>query len=190
MLQFPGDGGADDGGDAGPDADFFRPPPPVASGPCGASGSGGCSREGLICEFGADPSSPCNTLKICKDGQLQPLQVADSQCPTVNAGVGAACPGYEVTPPAPDGGVACAAGTTCDYPQGRCQCSVLAPSLQVAWHCADPGAACSPVRPRLGQPCTQLDQTCAYQACGVTPSFGVESCDAGEWVAAPPVLCP
>ncbi len=189
VLQFPSDASAD-ASDAGPDSSFFNPPPPVASGPCGASGSGACSREGLVCEFGDDPSSACNKLKICTNGQLQVLTVADSLCPTVNAGVAAACPGYQVNPSVPEGGTVCAAGTTCDYPQGRCQCTATAPSFQPTWHCVDPGAACTATRPRLGQPCTQLDQVCGYEACGVSPSFGVETCDAGEWVAAPPILCP
>jgi hypothetical protein len=184
VLQLPSDAGIDASTD-GPEAGIFAPPPPVASGPCGAASSGSCGREGLICEFGADPSSPCDTLRICTHGTLQPFPVADSKCPTINSGVGAACPGYE----AADAG-SCTAGTTCDYPQGRCQCAALIAGSTPSWHCVDPGAGCTPTRPRLGQPCSAPGQRCVYDACGVSPTFGNEACDAGAWVSAPPNVCP
>ena len=167
----------------------FSRPPPVASGLCGTTGRGSCSREGLVCEIGGDPASACNTLTICDAGTLKPLDVLDTHCPTVNNGVGPSCPGLEAKGTVGDGGTICIPGTTCDYAQGRCQCAIVSPSLSPSWRCEDPGSACPSVRPRLGQPCTQQGQRCTYDACGITPSFGSELCDGGVWIATEPPTC-
>ena len=186
VLQLPSEAGTDA---AGAEGGIFVSLPPASTGLCGTTGRGSCKEEGLVCEIGLDPASACNTLTICDGGTLKPLAVVDTHCPTVDNGVGASCPGYEAKGTAGDGGEICTFGATCDYAQGRCQCSVVSPERSPSWHCEDPGSACPPVRPRLGQPCTQEGQHCNYDACGVTPSFGSEACDGGVWIAAEPPSC-
>jgi hypothetical protein len=86
-------------------------------------------------------------------------------------------------------------GGWCDYPQGRCACTVeggaipLDASAEAIWLCQDPGVAGCPVpRPRLGTVCSQEGLTCDYGACFVPGGIG-ESCTGGIWTQAG-VACP
>jgi hypothetical protein len=87
-------------------------------------------------------------------------------------------------------------GGWCDYPQGRCACTVQAggPALLDAsavsiWICQDPSApGCPTPRPRLGSPCSQDGLTCDYGACDIPGGIG-ETCNGGIWIQAG-VACP
>lgn len=194
VLRLPEDAGPDAAVDGGLDGATFvyadAVAPPVKGGPCGTNGSGPCTVEGLVCEFGTDLASSCDTLRICTGGTLQTFVAKNGGCPTAQVAPGAACPGYLVSPPLVDGGAACALGTICDYPQGRCECSAIGASSAPSWHCVDPGSACPTVRPRLGQPCGQNGQRCSYDACGVQLQAGTQVCDGGSWTPGEPLVCP
>jgi hypothetical protein len=85
-------------------------------------------------------------------------------------------------------------GGWCDYPQGRCACTVQAggvpldASAEATWICQDPQGGCPIPRPRLGTVCPQEGLTCDYGACDI-PGGVAENCAGGIWTQAG-VACP
>jgi hypothetical protein len=145
-----------------------------------------CSVDQLSCEYGSDPNFECNTVAQCVGGRWQlripppNTQVCPSpglrkDCPATfaQAGQGASCapPGFE-----------------CDYPQGRCDCSVgFGGPVQLDagsghWSCEAPPKGCPQPRPRLGAACsTSPSLVCDYGACFLPGGVSMQ-CESGVWL--------
>jgi hypothetical protein len=82
-------------------------------------------------------------------------------------------------------------GGFCDYPEGRCACTVPAgPAIMnppnSIWICQDAAPGCPEPRPRLGALCSpkQEGMQCDYGSCTV-PGGTAEQCSGGLWTQAP-----
>jgi hypothetical protein len=108
-------------------------------------------------------------------------------------GVPPACPASFASVPV---GTSCSAdGIYCDYPEGRCACSMGAGPVRLvdgspasSWFCTQPAAGCPVPRPLLGSACTQEGLFCDYGGCTVPGGTG-EQCSGGIWITEP-VACP
>ena len=82
---------------------------------------------------------------------------------------------------------------TCVYDQGMCGCVACVTSppngqQQQEWACeAYPQpTGCPEPQPRIGSPCTQEGQTCAYGTiCGVLGALPTLGCQSGRWSPVP-----
>jgi hypothetical protein len=96
----------------------------------------------------------------------------------------------------PQGSTCPTNGLLCDYPQGRCACTVplsgppvitIDGSVPIYWACQNPGQTGCPLpRALLGTACTQSGLFCNYGGCTV-PGGSSEQCTGGVWK---PVLTP
>lgn len=182
----PLDGGVTDLGgssDRGGAPDTGTVPPCPSSVPTEA---GGCTREGVVCEYGDDPRVQCRTFATCTAARWS---LAVPSCDPLPA---AACPASRE---AADGqacgveGAFCAyAGLACEctncirYPVGRCEGART-------WHCDAPTTAtsCPSARPRAGTVCGTEGLSCDY---GCEPTRA-RRCVGGLWAPADsPAGCP
>jgi hypothetical protein len=176
------DGGERDGesllGDA--DLDAGGPACPTTAPPQGSA----CGPQGLACEYGTATTVECDTVATCNGGRWEialPTMTKSlcqsgpaSECPSSFAAVplGQRCDVY----PLP-----------CDYPEGRCACTVREgptvtdASAMATWICPSPDPGCPLPRARLGAPCTSSD-ACDYGTCAI-PGATAEACTDNLWVA-------
>ncbi len=146
-----------------------------------------CGRPGLLCEYDRSGWEPgCSSLVQC-DNKRTWTEHADpdeESCKLRNAGLGASCPsGYGSAPR----GSACTSRVTCDYPEGRCACTVACVDEHAAkqpasgvWKCDDAPDGCPHPRPTLGSPCATPGLRCSYEVC----CTGAEvECRDGAWWA-------
>jgi len=175
----PADAGKPDTGtpeDAGPDATVIGCPAATPQ-----QGSA-CGPQGIVCEYGTATTQECDTVATCNGGRWE-VVVPDmtksacqtgpaSECPASFSAVpvGQHCDFYEVD---------------CDYPQGRCACTVRQSptvtdaSAQATWICPSPGSGCPLPRPDLGTPCTGTAE-CDYGTCAI-PGATAQTCTAVLW---------
>jgi hypothetical protein len=178
-------GGSSSGGSSG------GSPCPAALPPAGAPCSG--PSTGVTCEWGTNPVSECDTVMTCNfyhweihigpnPGGVDCHPAPAASCPPSFASVPrmSHCSPY---------------GSYCDYPEGRCACSIPAvggvpvdASAEAIWICPDPGNTCPARRPVLGTPCSPDGSPCDYGACTI-PGGEAEQCSGGMWVDAL-VACP
>ncbi len=149
-----------------------------------------CSENGLVCEWGTSPDPSCDDSATCNSGSWA--------IPSAPAGVCA--PSAPIVCPSSFASVARMSACTpyggfCDYPEGRCACSVPeGPAMMnppsAIWLCQDAGPGCPTPRPRLGTPCSPKEEgmQCDYGSCTV-PGGSAEQCTAGVWMPAA-VGCP
>jgi len=143
----------------------------------------GCSREGLVCEYGDNPR--CLSTATCAQGRWQVVtvkcQAPDPSCPaTREAAAGQTCQTQ-------DGhcnyaGLVCECTNCIKYPVERC-------SGPLTWHCdaPNPDPGCPPARPLLGATCPNEGQYCEY---GCEPDVS-RQCSGGVWLpASSPYGCP
>jgi hypothetical protein len=172
----PFDGGVADSG-PGQDAESAGPCP---SGPPAAGAS--CAPEGLECEYGLSPVPTCDTVATCQMARWS-LQAPASgdDCPATRS---SQCLGTFAV--ASLEAHCDPLGLVCDYPTGRCGCSVgsgpvpLDASAAARWHCQEPGSDCPRPRPPLGSACTSDGTSCDYGSCTVPGGSG-ENCSNGLW---------
>ena len=180
----PGGGTGSDAGDGG-----------GVESPCPGSPPGdgsACGPQGLTCEWGASPVEACDEVALCNGGRWQVtaqgpggldcMPGASGTCPSSFASVSreSHCSPY---------------GLYCDYPQGRCACTVAAgpgfpadASAAALWLCQDPAPGCPEPRPLLGSACAQEGLQCDYGSCDI-PGGTAEACQGGLWTEAG-VACP
>lgn len=151
-----------------------------------------CGPQGLTCEWGSSNVQDCDEMALCNGGRWQvTLQgpggldcggAPQGMCPSSFASVPreSHCSPY---------------GSYCDYPQGRCACTVPAgpgfpadASAVAEWICQDPAPGCPEPRPRVGSTCSQEGLECDYGACTV-PGGNSETCQGGLWIEGG-VACP
>ncbi|HEY8038705.1 MAG TPA: hypothetical protein VIF15_02890 [Polyangiaceae bacterium] len=176
-----GGGGGDDGGGA------VSPCP--ASPP--SSGSA-CAPQGLSCEWGSSTVQSCDTVAFCNGGRWQ-VTAPNPGGLDCGGGPQGQCPGSFAAVPRQ---THCSPYLlACDYPQGRCACTIPAAGAQPAdasavaeWLCQDPAAGCPQPRPPLGSPCAQEGLDCDYGACTI-PGGNAETCHGGIWTEGG-VACP
>jgi hypothetical protein len=165
-------------------ADANRGPCPDAipseGGPCDAS---------IPCEYGGNAMSACTTVATCQSAHWN-VAVPAPGCGQNSASCPAAFD--------PDASGPCVAGAvSCDYPEGRCACTVCArapdggiDTASSRWGCRawnDVPAGCPVPRPLVGTQCTTPETTiCDYGwCCGGRVSFwpgAGEVCSGGIWV--------
>lgn len=151
-----------------------------------------CSKEGLVCEFGSDPSSRCNTFAGCVNGAWQIQRKGGSDCPTPTGSK--SCPATYAG--VKEGAVCPQDGLECGYPGvGYCVCTTPfeGPPNDDApegpyWYCDSPAYGCPTPRPRVGAPCKQESQYCDYGAC-MLPGGVALKCEGGVWTGGE-MLCP
>jgi hypothetical protein len=166
------DQGVDQGVDARPDA-TASPCPPTAP----THGSA-CTRNGLQCQYGADPRVDCKTLATCQGSKWN--------VSTPSAGT---CPGTPTCPATEPTGSCSFPGTVCGYGDVSCDCScgpLCGPSGNGYWACTKVTAGCPTTPANAGNTCTSNGLTCRYQ-CGPE---GARSCTAGLWTTADGGPCP
>jgi hypothetical protein len=144
-----------------------------------------CSPEQLSCEYGSDPDFECNVVAECVGGRWQ-LRI-----PPPNAQV---CPSPGLRKDCPpsfaqagQGGSCAPPGFECDYPQGRCDCTLgFGGPVQLDagsghWFCEAPPKGCPQPRPRLGSACsTSPSLVCDYGACFLPGGLAMQ-CQSGIW---------
>ena len=176
------DAGVHDGGSLLGDADLDAGGPacPTAAPSQGSA----CGPQGLACEYGTATTLECDTTATCNGGRWEVAlpTMTQSLC---QSGPAADCPASMSAVPV---GQHCDTyPTICDYPQGRCACTVRQSptvydaSAQATWICPSPNSGCPLPRPRLGSPCTAADE-CDYGTCAI-PGATAEACTDNVWVA-------
>jgi hypothetical protein len=163
----------------------MRAAPPPTSCPARAPWAGDpCGREGLICEYDRAGWEPgCSELYACGKGAWREYADPDEDsCQIEKATPGRECAArYDAVPR----GQSCSSAATCDYPEGRCACTVACapakahPSSGV-WACDDPAPDCPRPRPNIGSVCTPEGQRCSYEMCCVGAEL---ECRNGAWWA-------
>jgi hypothetical protein len=163
--------------------------------PCPASppGDGGaCGPQGLSCEWGSSPVEDCDTMALCNGGRWQVTTPGPGGL-DCHPGPQATCPSSFASVPRE---AHCSPyGVYCDYPEGRCACSVppgpgfpADASAEAEWLCQDPAAGCPQPRPPVGSVCSQDGLQCDYGACDI-PGGNAETCQGGLWIEGG-VACP
>lgn len=173
-------GGSSSGGQCGAGCDGGGPSPCPAKLP--AAGSS-CSQAGLECEYGANPVQSCNFVATCTQSLWQ-IQ-SPSSSTNCSTSPGPSCPSSFSSVPQ---GSHCGSlyGLICNYPQGRCECTVsgglvpLDASAVATWQCQNPGGGCPIPRAPLGSACTQPNLNCDYGACYIQGG-SAETCTNGVW---------
>jgi hypothetical protein len=151
--------------------DTGTPDTGVASCPATAPSSGSaCPKNGLQCQYGADPRLPCKTLATCQGTTWQITPPPASEC----GGPTPTCPATQPTGQCSSPGEICGYGsTTCD-----CSCGPLCgPGNTGFWSCQSALPGCPTTPPNAGTACTTNGATCRYQ-CGPD---GARQCSAGTW---------
>ncbi len=161
-----------------------------------------CTKDGLLCEYGADFDPLCNSVIVCSGTRwARPItyggaQKCPSQLPTIPPNP-ADCPASRAS--VPPG--ACSSASTCQYDGATCTCGVhcsnypirqpdCAPDAgvkvgccdtsKVEWACFEGPLYCATPRPRVGAPCTKEGEACAVSPpseCGQTTL----ACRGGVW---------
>ncbi len=134
-----------------------------------------CGFPGSVCEYGDTVDVECNARLECVQ-RPQSTSATWVARTSITACSAEACPvSRELV--ASDG--ACTLGDTdsgasvderlCAYTRGLCACTTgphAAKTHAPTWVCAPPPAApCPPQRPRIGQACATLGDTCDYGSC-------------------------
>lgn len=189
LVLLAGCSSSTSGGGGPSDAASSDAPADAAVGSCLASlPSPGamCGPQGLACEYGTATVQACDSVATCNGGRWELAAPTDGG--VCASGPASQCPGTLATVPV---GQHCDPfGLSCDYPEGRCACTVRtgAPvydaSAQATWICPSPDPACPAVRPRLGAPCAHDALECDYGTCAI-PGATAETCTGGVWVEAP-----
>jgi hypothetical protein len=142
-----------------------------------------CSQAGLECEYGTNPVQSCDFVATC----TQSIWQIQSPSTSANCSISPAptCPSSFSSVPQ---GSHCGSlyGLICNYPQGRCECTVsgglvpLDASAVATWQCQDPSVGCPIPRAPLGSACTQPNLNCDYGACFIQGG-SAETCTNGVW---------
>jgi hypothetical protein len=142
-----------------------------------------CAPNGLVCEYGMSPVQSCDNVANCSASvwQIQGPSASANCAP----GPGPMCPASFAS--VPQNTHCNSYGLICDYPQGRCACTVtsgpvpLDASAAARWACQNPATpGCPMPRAPLGSACTQQGLSCDYGACSV-PGGTSEVCSSGIW---------
>jgi hypothetical protein len=157
----------------------------AAPGPCPAAaphGGSSCDHDMLECEYGSALVPGCDTVATCKSGLWAvEAPASGSQCPVTRP---SGCPASFAE--ASLAGHCEPLGTICDYPTGRCACTVGAGPIPIdasaaaRWRCQEPGPNCPKPRPPLGSACASDGLSCDYGSCTV-PEGSAETCADGVW---------
>lgn len=175
--------------------------------PASAPSQGGsCSKEGLLCEYGADFDPLCNTVVVCSGGAWAspvypggggPKQCPSKPLPTIMKNPQDCAASRGAVPE----GAMCSSSSTCAYDGSTCFCGSFCPSYPiemppcdggvmpgccdttVKWHCFDGPAYCPAPRPRIGSACATEGQRCATSA-AVECGQSVIECRKGVWQVA------
>jgi hypothetical protein len=141
-----------------------------------------CGPQGLACEYGTATTQQCDTVATCNGGRWE-VAVPTMTKSACQSGPASDCPSSFTTVPV---GQHCDDyGVVCDYPQGRCACTVRdSPTVydaeaQATWICPSPNSGCPLPRPRLGTPCT-AGLECDYGTCAI-PGATAEACTDNVW---------
>jgi len=152
--------------------------------PTSAPASGGACTGTLSCEYGGDPDVECDTLAVCVNGAWSVTDSpTDGLCPTSPPGKNG-CPGSYSDVPVGQG---CSGVTECDYPQGRCGCTLQQggpaqfPDAGAQWVCEQPTKGCPEPRPQAGTACDSSGvNECDYGSCAL-PGGVLMVCTNGTW---------
>jgi hypothetical protein len=146
------------------------------------SQGGACGPQGIACEYGTAATLECNTLATCNGGRWE-VVVPDMTKSACQNGPAADCPASFMAVPV---GEHCDVyEVACDFPQGRCACTVRQSptvtdaSAQATWICPSPGSGCPLPRPDLGTACTGSAE-CDYGTCAI-PGATAQTCTNGVW---------
>lgn len=152
-----------------------------------------CSYGGLECEYGDDPDMRCNIVMACAAG------VWVNGCPAKVSPVEVCCVGNGPACPQDLSGVAqgTACGSdyfACSYTNFRCFCDCVRDETTQTCETADGGAAanvwqcdtpskpgCPAVRPRLGSPCSEIED-CPYEGNPLGSDGNDVACYFGYWM--------
>lgn len=182
---------ADAGGDRPPDV---APDAPASPCPAAQPAAGSpCARDGLECEYGADPRRECRTVATCSgsawqlqtpsDGMARPwcASVPPAMCPaSIEAASGQACAAQGAV--CAFGGLVCMCTNCSSFPVGRC-------GGDPVWQCdrQPPTAGCPTTPPRFGAVCPQEGLDCLY---GCNSPDGAVVCRGGVWQRGGFSMCP
>jgi Chaperone of endosialidase len=166
--------------------------------------SDGCSKEGLLCEYGDDWSPRCDVVLVCSGGRwASPIYWGGggTKCPSQRPTLPPNPPECAATAAAVPTGQTCTSTSTCAYDDAVCTCGVQCPSYPIrppdckpdagvtltccdtsktTWGCFAGPAFCTAPRPRVGAACTSEGASCAIDEaveCGQT----VMQCQKGVW---------
>jgi hypothetical protein len=180
-----GDGGRSDGGAV--IACPSTPPTPGAACPVSCPPQGAPCLA-LQCEYGTSPIMECNQLFNCDGTWSADTRGGDPKiCSPSTAG----CPATRASVPV---GTACTpSGLECDYPDGRCACTIsqFGPVRMDAgseWICTSPQMGCPAARPLVGSACTTPGELCDYGGCELQGGVTL-TCSSGRWQSTP-TPCP
>ena len=141
-----------------------------------------CGPEGLACEYGSATVVECDALAHCSGGRWY-IDLPTAGDPVCDAGSAAQCPSSMASVPI---GQPCSPyELACDYPQGRCACSVRSvlagpdAAALATWICPSTSVGCPAPRPRLGTACA-AHLECDYGTCAI-PGADFQTCTNGMW---------
>ncbi len=175
------DGGGREGGSLLGDADLDAGGPacPETAPQQGSA----CGPQGLACEYGTATVVECDTVATCNGGRWE-IALPTMTKSLCQSGPATDCPASLSAVPL---GQHCDTyPTICDYPQGRCACTVRQSptvtdaSAQATWICPAPSSGCPLPRPLLGSPCTSSAE-CDYGTCAI-PGATAQACTDNLWV--------
>jgi hypothetical protein len=177
----PPGGGPSDSGSLLPDANLDAGGPACPAAP--PQQGSACGPQGLACEYGAATTLQCDTIATCNGGRWEVVVPMTSQS-LCQSGPASQCPASFAMVPV---GQHCDFyPLPCDYPEGRCACTVRQSptvtdaSAQATWICPSPNSGCPLPRPRLGAPCASSSE-CDYGTCAI-PGATAEACTDNLWV--------
>jgi hypothetical protein len=124
--------------------------------------SGGCTTNGLTCEYGNDILLSCDTLATCTGSTWQIQLPSGTTCRGATGGDDVNCPATSGAVPV---GQACTPQMTCGYGTTICYCYIDHSGAPQDWGCF-PGAGCPFPRPRVGSVCATSGLQCEYSSCG------------------------
>lgn len=134
----------------------------------------------LECEYGTSPILECDAIFTCNGTWAADTRGGDPMyCSPSTSG----CPATRASVPV---GAACSpSNLECDYPGGRCACTIsrggpVRLDAGAEWICDTPMGDCPQPRPRVGTSCTSPGKTCDYGACTLPGGDALE-CTDGRW---------
>ncbi len=140
-----------------------------------------CGPQGIVCEYGGANVVVCDTVATCNGGRWELTAATKSDCVGTSDPI---CP--TAMSAVPIGHHCDMLGATCDYPTGRCACTVRESptvydaSAQATWICPSPNGGCPLPRPMLGTACSGTTE-CDYGTCAI-PNATAQACTNGIWV--------
>jgi hypothetical protein len=156
---------------------------PVSPCPTHVPAQTACTSPGLQCEYGGNPVQGCDIVATCS-GTWVDQAATDPKCSLT---LGQGCP---ATFDNVAQGSSCSSnGLECNYPKGRCACTVnsggpiqlIDAATPGHWVCQDPATQGCPLpRAPLGSACSQNGLSCNYGACTVPGGSG-EICQNNLW---------